>query len=83
MAANYFLVVFMDGKRNAMFLHFPHDLVQSLCALHKHETFALSQHVLRPYSSRNLDVARCIYNYRLTRARRMVECAFGIVCNTW
>jgi len=46
------------------------------------EAFALS-HVLRPYSSRNLDVARRIYNYRLTRARRMVECAFGIVCNKW
>ena len=24
-----------------------------------------------------------MYNYRLTRARRMVECAFGIVCNKW
>jgi hypothetical protein len=33
------------------------------------EAFALSQHVLRPYPSRNLDVARRIYNYRLTRAR--------------
>jgi len=45
------------------------------------EAFALSQNVLRPYHSRNLDVARCIYNYRLIRARRMVECAFGILCN--
>jgi hypothetical protein len=24
-----------------------------------------------------------IYNYRLTRARRIVECAFGTVCNKW
>ena len=47
------------------------------------EAFALSQHVLRPYLSRNLDVARRIYNYRLTRARIIVECAFGIVCNKW
>jgi len=46
------------------------------------EAFALS-HVLRPYPSRNLDVARRIYNYRLTRARRMVECVFGILCNKW
>ena len=72
-----------DGEGNAKFSHFPHDLVQSVCALHKHEAFALSQHVLRPYPSRNLDVARRIYNYTLTRARIMVECAFGIVCNKW
>jgi hypothetical protein len=45
------------------------------------EAFILSQHVLRPYRSRNLGVARRIYNYRLTRARWMVECAFGILCN--
>ena len=30
-----------------------------------------------------MDVARDIYNYRLTRAKRMVACAFGIVCNKW
>ena len=47
------------------------------------EAFALLQQVLRPYSSINFDVARRIYNYRLTRARRMVECAYGRVCNKW
>jgi len=47
------------------------------------EAFTLSQHVLRPYPSRNVDVARRIYNYRLTRTRRMMECAFGILCNKW
>ena len=46
------------------------------------EAFTLS-HVLRPNPSRNLDVARRIYNYRLNRARRIVECAFGILCNKW
>jgi hypothetical protein len=76
-------IVRPNGERNATFSHFSHDLVQSVCALHKHDAFALSQNVLRPYPSRNLDVARLIYNYRLTRARRMVECAFGVVCNKW
>jgi hypothetical protein len=47
-----------------------------------YEAFALS-HVLRPYPSRNLDVVRRIYNCRLTRARRLVKCAFGVVCNKW
>ena len=72
-----------EGERNATFSHFPQDLVQSVCGLHEYEAFALSQHFLRPYSSRSLDVARRIYNYRLTRGRKMLECAFVIVCNKW
>jgi hypothetical protein len=47
------------------------------------EMFALSEHVLRPYPKRNLSVQQRIYNYRLTRALRIVECAFGIVANKW
>ena len=39
------------------------------------EAFVLSEHVLRPYSNRNLSVQQRIYNYRLIRARRMVDCA--------
>jgi hypothetical protein len=78
--ADYFLAVRTDGERNARFAH---DMAQSVCTLHKHETFVLSQHVLQPYSSRNLDVARRIYNYRLTRARIILLCAIGIVCNKW
>ena len=78
--SGYFLAVLTDGERNA---HFAHDLAQSVCTLHKHKALALSQHVLRPYSSRNLDVARRICNYRLTWARRILLCAFGIVCNKW
>jgi hypothetical protein len=45
------------------------------------EAFALSKHVLRPYPNRNLSVQQRIYNYRSTRARRMVECAFSILAN--
>ena len=45
------------------------------------EAFTLSIHVLRPYPNRNLSVQQRIYNYRLTRARRMVECEFGILAN--
>jgi hypothetical protein len=55
-AADFFLAMYMDGERNATFSHLPHDLVQSVCALHKHEAFVLSQ-VLQPHHSKNLDVA--------------------------
>jgi len=46
------------------------------------KSFALS-HVLRPYPSRNLNISRHIYKYSLKHARRMVQCAFGILCNVW
>jgi len=45
------------------------------------ESFALSEHALRPYPNRNLKAQQRIYNYRLTRARRMIECAFCILAN--
>jgi len=45
------------------------------------EAVALSQHVLRPYPSKKLTFLKRIYNYRLSRARRIVECTFGILAN--
>lgn len=47
------------------------------------EAFGLSEHVLRPYGGRNLTNKKRIFNYRLSRARRYVECAFGILSNKW
>ena len=47
------------------------------------ETFALSEHVLRPYPNKMLTFLKRIYNYRLSRARRRVECTFGILANKW
>ena len=47
------------------------------------EAFALSGNVLRPYRHRNLSIAKRIFKYILTRARRTVECAFGLLCNKW
>ncbi|XP_073405529.1 phosphomannomutase 1 isoform X2 [Dendrobates tinctorius] len=43
------------------------------------EAFQMCQNLLKPYSSRDLDHTKRILNYRLTRARRTVECAFGIL----
>ncbi|KAG8239271.1 hypothetical protein J437_LFUL019151 [Ladona fulva] len=47
------------------------------------EAFALSKNVMRPFPSKGQTTERRIFNYRLTRARRFVECAFGIMSNKW
>ncbi|CAK1598457.1 unnamed protein product [Parnassius mnemosyne] len=47
------------------------------------EAFAQSEHVMRPYPRRNLTITQRVFNYRLTRARRVVECTFGILTNKW
>ena len=47
------------------------------------EGFALNRNILRPFGASNLSVKKGVYNYRLCRARRYVECAFGILSNKW
>lgn len=39
------------------------------------EAFALSDHLLCPYSGHNITVQEQVFNCRLTRARRVVGCA--------
>jgi hypothetical protein len=47
------------------------------------EAFSLSEHVMRPYTGKFLSYNKRIFNYRLCRARRYVECTFGILTNKW
>lgn len=41
--------------------------------------FAINKHIMKPYPFRNISHEKRILNYRLSRARRVVENAFGIL----
>lgn len=43
------------------------------------DAFALTEKFMKPYSQTGLTVEKRIFNYRLCRARRIVENAFGIL----
>ena len=48
------------------------------------EAFPLRLDLMRPVPGRYLKTyAERVYNYRLSRARNMVECAFGIMVSQW
>jgi len=48
------------------------------------DAFPMKRYILKPYPSRLYDDTNSrVFNYRLSRARRIVENSFGILANRW
>lgn len=58
----------------------PYDEIQSPFPYYfvADEAFPLARNVMRPYNGKTLDSVKRVFNYRLSRGRKTIECTFGM-----
>lgn len=61
----------------------PHSTITVPNVIIADDAYPLKTYLLKPYAKRNLTPAKTGFNYRLSRARRSIKCAFGILCAKW
>lgn len=59
----------------------PNDIEDMPYFLIGDDAFALRKYMQKPHSTKRLKIEERVFNYRLSRARRCVENAFGILAN--
>lgn len=57
----------------------PNSEIKQPYVLAGDEAFPLMDNLMKPFNRKNLNEEQAIFNYRLSRARRIVENAFGIL----
>lgn len=59
----------------------PGSVVETPYVIVADDAFALKTYLMKPYAFRSQDIGQRVFNYRLSRARRMVESVFGLMAS--